>query len=127
MFEHRRFYRHPTEIPIEVWDVKESDLHIQHLHDVSLGGLAFESETDWPKGSCIGVRLLLNPPVELFGQVVWCRKTTEKFNIGVEFLGKNQNTKENMVDEVCEIERYKNVLMRMAEEISDSEINMLED
>jgi hypothetical protein len=125
MLEHRRFYRHPTEIPVEVWNASESDLHFQHLHNVSLGGLAFESDANWQQGSIVGVRILINPPFELFGRVVWCREKANTFEVGVEFTEKNQDIKNDMVEEVCQIEMYKDMLVRIAEDISDSEANML--
>jgi hypothetical protein len=127
MSEQRRFYRHPTEIPIEVWQAREADLHLQRLHNVSLGGLAFESEIDLMQGTIIGIRLLVNPPFTLFGKVVWCRKKMTNFEVGVEFIEQNQSVKEDMVDEVCQIEMYKDILVRIAEVTSDEEIRMLND
>jgi len=126
--EHRRFYRHPTEIPIEVWETQENDLHRQHLHNVSLGGLAFESKTSWEKGSLISMRVLIKPPCYLFGRVVWCRATaSQHFEVGIEFLEKNQKINEGMVDEVCEIERYRKMLVEIAEEISETSGYLLDD
>ena len=57
--EGRQYVRHPTSIPIEVWEFSQTEHNIQELDNVGLGGLAFKSEVAWEIGSLIAVRVLM--------------------------------------------------------------------
>ncbi len=122
MPENRRFYRHPAHVPIEVWQEKESTYELDQLNNVSLGGVAFESDTCWKPGSIITFRVLLNPPCHFTGKVVWCRKHDEHFEVGVQFLEKNSATKEKLVDDVCQFEIYQKIWLRLLEDFYESQL-----
>ena len=47
----RHFVRHPADIPIEVSAGNQLDHAVRHIHNVSLGGLAFESDGELEPGS----------------------------------------------------------------------------
>ena len=111
MLKERKFYRHPSDIPIEIWRSDESELHL--LKNISLGGLAFESKTEWKPGEIVGIRVLVQPTFELVGKVVWCRKSNHYYDVGVEFVENNPDDKEVMVEEVCEVEWYKDILAKI--------------
>lgn len=120
MFTERKFIRHPTAIPIEVRLIDLSPANYQLLCNIGVGGLAFESDVFLEKNTIIGVRIMVNPAFEMLGKVVWCRKNNAHFDVGVEFMGKKEGSKEKelMVDEVCQIEMYKNILAGIAGDIS---------
>ncbi|HEC84666.1 MAG: hypothetical protein DRR08_02730 [Candidatus Parabeggiatoa sp. nov. 2] len=114
--EQRQYPRYSTNVPIEVWQeesCQEESVHrLEHLQDVSSGGVAFESDTYWKPGSIIILHLqLLNwPSCEATGEVVWCRKHNNRFKIGVKFLQTDCPIKEDLVNEVRQLEILKVVL-----------------
>lgn len=118
MQEGRQFVRHSTDIPVEVIQKTDSAMNMQHLNNVSLGGLAFQSESYWEKDSFLTVRVLTNPPLEITGQVVWCHQMGSYFEVGVEFMEKNYFSSDGIVEEVCQIEMYKKILVELAEDVS---------
>ncbi|RKZ40753.1 MAG: PilZ domain-containing protein [Gammaproteobacteria bacterium] len=117
----RHFMRHPTHIPIEVKQVTESSVNKEFLKDVSLGGLAFESDIPWEVGSIINIRVLIAPPIELAGKVVWCHEVKKDFEVGVEFIEKNNAIENEMVEEVCQIEMYQQMINSMIDEVLQSQ------
>lgn len=117
----RQFIRHPAHIPIEVRQLTDSKANTDQLNNISLGGLAFQSETCWEPSTLIAVKVLLNPPIELEGRVVWCHQREENYcDVGVEFLETKHPSEKEIVEEVCQIEAYKKMLMNLAEDFSDS-------
>lgn len=116
----REFARHPAHIPIEVKPLKgKTVIYEESLKDVSLGGLAFHSDTSWEVGSVITISLQIKPLIELNGEVVWCRPQKNHFDVGVQFIGTEHFSKEEL-EEVCQIEMYQRL-------IDDIEIGVLDE
>lgn len=115
MHEGRKYVRHPTSVPIEVWEFSQTEHNIQQLNNVGLGGLAFDSEAAWEIGSLIAVRVLIEPIIILRGKVVWCHNKGDHFEVGVQFL----ELQKEVVEEVCQIEIYQ----KLIREIVSSEWN----
>jgi Tfp pilus assembly protein PilZ len=114
----RQFVRHPAHIPIEVKPLKEETvIYEECLKDVSLGGLAFHSDTSWEVGSVITISLQIKPLIELNGKVVWSRPHKNHFDVGVKFIGTDNFSKKEL-EEVCQIEIYQQL-------INDIEIGVL--
>lgn len=89
--ESRRYFRHPSTIPITVSLTDETISNLQALNNISTGGLAFESERCWEKGTTLTINF--HPPFnfseelfKVYGRVVWCKKESHYFTIGIEFL-----------------------------------------
>lgn len=114
MAEHRRFIRHPSDIPIEFsLDGELEPSEHGRAHDVSLGGLAFESEQCPRHGSVIEIRIpTVTPPFETRGEVVWCRSLDSRYEIGVRFLESRDAFRARMVEQVCHIEQYKREVLK---------------
>jgi hypothetical protein len=121
MSDHRKFIRHPADIPIE-FSPDEEGAEAQHgvAHDVSFGGLAFEASRCPKHGSIIEIRIpTVNPPFETRGRVVWCRSLDGHYEVGVRFLESADAFKARMVEQVCHIEQYKrDVLEREGRKLS---------
>lgn len=117
--ENRRFFRHPTEVPVEVWQTDETEANVQQLRNVSLGGLAFRANRKWEHGEIVRIRVLINNPFEFLGKVVWCGKREDGYEVGVQFMAKNDLSKEDMVEQVCQIELLKQTLATIAEGFFD--------
>jgi len=106
MSQRRRFARHKAEIAIEVRLGTLVPSSKEYLNNISLGGLSFKSKIALLKDTVIQVRLPLTHPIyETKAKVVWCRPNGTIFDIGVEF--QNQNLKENIVEQICDIAEYK--------------------
>lgn len=89
--ENRRFLRHPTTIPITVTTDGESVTNLHALSNISVGGLAFESEKCWEEGATLTINF--HPPFnfseeifKVYGEVVWCKKETRYYSVGIRFL-----------------------------------------
>lgn len=107
--EQRQFTRHPSHVPLEVWQETESVHRQLHLNDVSLGGVAFQSDICWKPNTIIRLRVLVEQPTELAGRVVWCRQNGKRFNVGVELIEANSDS-EDMVEQVRQIEMYQKMI-----------------
>jgi len=123
MKKKRRFIRHPTDIPIELWCVITScDKYKTNLKNLSLGGLAFKSTVNWQPGTIIGFRIpQVDPNFETTGRVVWCHQKTTHFEIGVEILEFNDVFKTRMIEQICQIEHYRNRLEQQGRKLSSEE------
>ncbi len=102
----RQFIRHPSNIPIEVTQGEQHEHDL--VHNVSLGGLAFETDHALPIGTVIGLRIdAVRPPFSTTARVVWCKSLAERFELGVEFLEASAAFRARMVEQVCHIEQHK--------------------
>ena len=113
----RKFVRHPTHIPIEVWQSSDTTINREQLKNVSLGGVAFESNTYWERGTSIAIRVLVSPPIELAGRVVWCRQCGGHFEAGVEFT---ENISPDNINQMRQIEMYQNLIIAVTKDIYES-------
>ena len=110
IYKGRKYVRHPTSIPIEVWEFSQTEHNIQQLDNVGLGGLAFKSEVAWEIGSLIAIRVTMEPLIVLHGKVMWCQNQGDHFEVGVQFL----ELQNEVVEEVCQIEIYQQLVREIA-------------
>ena len=100
--------RHPTEVPIEIIEELDVDSCKKQLHDISYGGLCFDSHTRQKKDQPVRIRIsVADSPVEVEGRVVWCRRKGQNFEVGVTFTGEDEANRARMVEQVCQIESYR--------------------
>jgi|SRR3970040_2397609 hypothetical protein len=103
----RSFIRHPTDIPIEI-RLADQSCERESLRNVSRGGLCFKYPEAAPVGSKIVVRIALtSPPFEVNGQVTWCQADGDAWQVGVEFLDRDDLFRARMVEQICHIEQYR--------------------
>lgn len=106
--ERRIFIRHPSDVPLEVQPEGDVTLKEDSLNNVSVGGLTFFSAAPYESGAVVKIRIqLVHPPFEARGRVVWCRGSSGRFEIGVEFIETKDAFKARMVEQICQIEHYK--------------------
>jgi hypothetical protein len=104
----RQFIRHPADIPIEVSAGDQLAHATRHTYNVSLGGLAFQSDYELGPGIVVEVRIpFVRPAFETKARVVWCGAREGGFELGVEFLNPEDAFRARMVEQVCYIENYK--------------------
>ncbi len=121
--ENRQYYRHPSNVPIEIWQ-DDSAHHLELLNNVSLGGIAFESDSAWEPNSIITFNVhVVNQSHKFTGKVVWCHKSEHgnHFEVGVQFMEKNNVSQQELIDEVCQFELYKKLLFNFLDEFYESQ------
>ena len=107
----RHFIRHPADIPIEVTAGDQLVHATRHIHNVSLGGLAFESDGELEPGIIVELRIpFVRPMFETKARVVWCSAREGGFELGVAFLDPEDAFRARMMEQVCHIENYKKVV-----------------
>lgn len=91
------------------WVEDENDETVdQTITNVSLGGLAFMSQT--PLEVLQRVRIcipLLQQENHLVGNVVWCEKSRKGYEIGIEFEKSRDVFRLRMIEQICHIEHYR--------------------
>ena len=108
----RNFMRHPSDIPIEV-TLEDDNQTRQQLNNFSDGGLAFFSQAEFTPGQAVRVRIgLVSPSFEVLGVIKWCRSKGHQFEIGFEFLNREDEFKARMVEQICHIEHYKKEILQ---------------
>ena len=110
--EKRSYFRHPSDVPIVLSPEGKATQGNQQLLDVSHGGIACYSENSIESGSAIKVSIpLTQPEFEAHGTVVWCTPKNGKFELGIQFTGGDEMFKVRMVEQICQIEHYKNEIL----------------
>ncbi len=109
----RTFIRQPSNIPVEIFSRKSPAGKSQSLKNISFGGLCCKTDRPIATGTEVYVRLpSLGPDFEARGRVSWCRHKNSDIEIGVQFLDKDSENRLHMVEEVCNIERYRKRAMK---------------
>lgn len=109
----RRFLRHPADIPIEVKAHGQAAHDIQHTTNLSIGGLAFRCDREFSPGVLVDLCIpFVQPAFEVEAFVAWCRKSGDRFELGVEFLNQDDAFMARMVEQICQIETYQKEVYR---------------
>ena len=108
----RKFIRHPTDVPIQVsldWVEDDNDDTVdQTITNVSLGGLAFVSSKPLEVLQRVRVSIpVLQQDNHLVGNVVWCEKSGQAYEIGIEFERSRDVFRLRMIEQICHIEHYR--------------------
>ena len=93
------------------------------LHNISLGGVCFETPEYLERGTLVIIRIALVQPIfEENAIVVWSRKVNGDYEVGVQFQDKDSRFRARMVEQVCHIEQYKrNVFAQEGRNLSGEE------
>jgi hypothetical protein len=119
----RKFIRHPSDIPIH-YEVSDGGRREKApLRNVNRGGLCFRAESCIETGRSIRICFAVRePPLEVTGIVVWCRRVDDHFYVGVRFDDEAAEFAVRMVEQVCYIEHYrKEVLAREGRRLTGEE------
>ena len=109
----REHIRHPADIPIEFQQDSPSLSHNETLANISQGGLAFHAHIAVAVGSVIQIRIALHQPAyQARGRVAWCRPSGPGFDVGVELLDSDDVFRTRMIEQLCHIEHYKQMVLR---------------
>ena len=122
MSEHRHYFRHPGDIPIQIFPEIGDSRDCVAGANLSEGGLAFRTNVCFMEGTCLRVAIPhIRPPFESICQVCWHRPVDDTFEIGVRFLDGESVFRARMVEQVCYIEHYRNQAKREGRELTADE------
>lgn len=125
----RQFIRHPADVPIHI-SIESSNqdstfsllTYGAEMLDVCQGGVSIEIEQYISVGSCIRVDIdSVSPAYHGHGEVVWCDELNGHYEVGVRFLDKEESFRSRMVQQVCQIEVYKNMIFESEGRMLDGE------
>ena len=104
----RHFLRHPSDMPVELVVRKQACLPKPRLNNISLGGVACNSNRAFRRGTAIEMRIpMFGEQARYPGLVAWCRKQGEHFLVGIAFTDGDTLFRARMVEQVCQIEHYR--------------------
>lgn len=115
----RQFARHPTDIPIDV--TVSSRISGCSMTDVSQSGLSCKVSNPVNVGSTVNVDIpSVYPPYHSNAEVMWCSHCGDHYEVGLQFLDQDDAFKARMVQQVCQIEDYKNIIFEREGRLLDS-------
>ena len=104
----RKYIRHPSNIPIEFQVAQGKNNHTENLHDISVGGLSFQTQGCIKKNSIIKIHIpIMKPAFYANGVVVWCHKHDNAYDVGVKFVDNYTAFRVRMIEQICYIEGYR--------------------
>lgn len=122
MSERRHYFRHPLDVPIQIFPQIGDSRDDVDLSDLSEGGVAFRTNVCFAVGTCLKIAIPhIKPPFESLCQVCWSRSVDDMFEIGVRFLDGESVFRARMVEQVCYIEHYRNQARREGRDLTADE------
>jgi hypothetical protein len=109
----RLYIRHPSDVPIDYQLGGRADTNRNKLTNYSKGGLCFVARQWIEPGAEIHFAIPITPPqFHATGVVVWCREEAGEFYVGVKFTEEETAYAVRMVEQLCYIERYRQVVSK---------------
>ncbi|GAV20776.1 PilZ domain protein [Mariprofundus micogutta] len=124
--ERRQYYRHPIDIPIQVYPQHESAEYAP-MSDLSEGGLSFQTNVFIEAGKVLRVRIpYVDPPFDAPCVVCWQRpfENGKGFEVGVMFRDEETAFRIKMVQQVCHIKNYQKQQSKEGRNISFEEASL---
>jgi Tfp pilus assembly protein PilZ len=109
----RRYDRQSTYLSIDVKTdfptIMEGDVCM--MTSIGQGGFSCRLPTEIDIGSMVNIEVpSVSPAYEGTGEVVWCEPEGDLFEVGVAFTDNEESLTARMVQQVCQIERYKKLV-----------------
>ena len=124
--EKRRFFRHPTDIPVECRVAGHAHFEEHASKDISYGGIAFISDEAYELGDMVELRYpSLSYPEYVRGYIMWTADLSDdsgRYINGLSFLDETDHYHGRIVEQICYIEAYrKEQREKHGRELSSSE------
>ena len=121
----RTFIRHPTSIPIQISTGGEAAA-CARARNLSAGGLCFVTDRRLKIGTMVEFDIpITKPDYHGCGVVVWRREQSPTHcEIGVRFTSDDEYFRTRMVEQVCQIEDYRQRLALKGRQLSSEEAAM---
>ena len=104
----RTYIRHPTSIPIQVCAGGDEQSRVR-VRNLSAGGLCFVTDKPVKVGTVVEFDIpVTKPDYHGRGVIVWRREqSSNSYEIGVRFTSDDEFYRARMVEQVCQIEDYR--------------------
>jgi hypothetical protein len=121
----RSYIRHPTSIPIQVNASGDADSRVE-ARNLSTGGLCFITDQPVKLGAVVEFKIpLAKLDYRGHGVIVWRRERgANKYEVGVRFSSDDEYFRTRMVEQVCQIEDYRQRLALKGRQLSSEEAAM---
>ncbi|HTF96361.1 MAG TPA: PilZ domain-containing protein [Cellvibrio sp.] len=121
----RSYIRHPTSIPIQVSTSGEATSSV-NICNLSAGGLCFVTDQPVKVGAVVDFEIpVTKPDYHGRGVIVWRREQGEKqFEVGVRFTSDDEYFRTRMVEQVCQIEDYRQRLALKGRQLTSEQAAM---
>lgn len=118
----RTYIRHPTSIPIQVCAGGDEDSRVQ-VRNLSSGGLCFITDKPVKVGTMVEFDIpVTKPDYHGRGVIVWRREqSSNSYEVGVRFTSDDEFYRTRMVEQVCQIEDYRQRLALKGRQLSSEE------
>jgi len=104
----REYIRHPSDVPIVISPLSNSQQLSLQLNNVSMGGLCFDTPSQLSVGSVVKIKISrVRPVFKVSGIVQWCDSIEGHYEVGVKFIDNEDAFKVRMVEQVCYIDQYR--------------------
>ena len=125
----RQYLRYPADVPILLSadplrrDALNSELDFKgDMLDVCQGGVSLQSSSAVSVGSHVCLTIAsVSPTYRGCGKVMWCKKTVNGFDVGISFLDQEEAFRSRMVQQICQIELYKQRVFELEGRLLDGE------
>lgn len=121
----RTFIRHPTSIPIQVCAAGDDNEQVR-VRNLSAGGLCFITDKPVKVGSRVAFGIpITKPDYHGTGVIVWRREQApSSYEVGMRFTSDDEFFRARMVEQVCQIEDYRQRLALKGRNLSSEEAAM---
>ena len=118
----RTYIRHPTSIPIQVCAGGDEDSRVR-VRNLSAGGLCFITDKPVKVGTMVEFDIpVIKPDYHGRGVIVWRREqSSNSYEVGVRFTSDDEFYRTRMVEQVCQIEDYRQRLALKGRKLSSEE------
>lgn len=118
----RNYIRHPTSIPIHVCAGEHNSGGVK-IQNLSVCGLCFITNEPVKVGAYIEFLIqVVKPDYQGNGVVVWRRKKSpNEFEVGLRFTTSDEYFRVRMVEQVCKIEEYRQIVLHKGRQLSSEE------
>ncbi len=118
----RTYIRHPTSIPIQVCATGDEDAQVR-ARNLSTGGLCFITDRPVKVGTLVEFDIpFIQPDYHGHGVIMWRREESSNlYEVGVRFTTDDEYFRTRMVEQVCQIEDYRQRLALKGRQLSSEE------
>ena len=118
----RNYIRHPTSIPIHVSTADNEAAQVM-INNLSAGGLCFFTDIPVKVGSVVDLMIpCIAPDYQGEGIIVWRRnQQPQGYEVGVRFANDDEYFRVRMVEQVCQIEDYRQQLAEVGRNLTAEE------
>ena len=107
----RTYIRHPADIPVQIEVNSQPAQQPRRTSNVSYGGLAFIADSFLEPGTQIRICIdVIDPKFDVIAIVSHCRQKSGQYLIGVEFIHRDDLFIARMVEQICHIQHYKQMV-----------------